>query len=100
MQLGFTPLRTKLPKRMLYQDFAKYGQRLKTLNEYLDAQRPEGIRGLWVDGRNANAWWTFWTVIVVGIVTIGLTLVSLAVSIIQTVYTYRGFQLQSGQPAV
>ncbi|PYH83215.1 hypothetical protein BO82DRAFT_332066 [Aspergillus uvarum CBS 121591] len=37
-----------------------FGPRLRKLKTYLDAQQPKTLKQLWVDRRDARAWWTLW----------------------------------------
>ncbi|RAH86145.1 hypothetical protein BO86DRAFT_139826 [Aspergillus japonicus CBS 114.51] len=37
-----------------------FGPRLRRLKTYLDTQQPKTLKQLWVDRRDARAWWTFW----------------------------------------
>ncbi|KAK0725852.1 hypothetical protein B0H67DRAFT_480498 [Lasiosphaeris hirsuta] len=58
--------------------FPAFGSRLLTLQHYMIAQSPNSIKALWYDRRDIHRFWNFWAVIILG----GLSLI---LSIIQTV---------------
>ena len=101
LHLGQTAYDSELPLSgvVSFRMFPSCGKRLKTLKQYMDLQKPTGLRSLWHDARNIHAWWTFWIVILVGIVTIVLAIASVAVAVLQTVVAYRGLELQADSAA-
>ncbi|GKZ29752.1 hypothetical protein AbraIFM66950_006379 [Aspergillus brasiliensis] len=40
--------------------YAYFGPRLRRLKTYLDNQQPTTLKQLWVDRRDARAWWAYW----------------------------------------
>ena len=80
--------------RFRYDEFPVWGVRILALKLYMDQQRPSGLRGLWHDTRNIHAWWTFWAVLVFGVATLILTLISIGVSVAQTVASFKALELQ------
>lgn len=76
-----------------YAQFPIFETRLRQLRHYMDNQKPRGFRQLWVDRRDSLNYYTFWGVIIIGVLTILLALVSLAVSIAQAVASFRALDL-------
>ena len=76
-----------------YAQFPIFETRLRQLRHYMDNQKPRGFRQLWVDRRDSLNYYTFWGVIIIGVLAILLALVSLAVSIAQAVASFRALDL-------
>lgn len=70
-------------ERITYLEFPCYYQRLKELRDYMDSRQPRGLRALWRDRRNTNAYYTFWLVTIFGGCGVFLGLFTLVVAIIQ-----------------
>jgi hypothetical protein len=70
-------------------DFLLFETRLRQLRHYMDEQKPRGFRQLWKDNRDSLNYYTFWGVIVFGGLSVLLALFSLAVSVAQTVASFR-----------
>ena len=68
-----------------------FDEQLRMVKTLMDGKKPRTLVQLWRDARDTTSWWTFWTVIGFGAITIFLALSSLIVSIIQTVGTYRAY---------
>lgn len=66
-------------------DFPMFGTRLAKLQEFTLRQQPSRLRDLWRDRRNPLQWYTFWAVLIVGGLSIFLTLLQLLVGIAQLV---------------
>ncbi|KAI4185605.1 MAG: hypothetical protein LQ348_004347 [Seirophora lacunosa] len=71
--------------KLSYSSFPHYEHRIRELRAYMDSQQPKGLRALWRDRRNSYTFYTFWLVILIGIVTVVLAVGSLATSIAQTI---------------
>ena len=69
----------------LYERYPVFGDRLRILVAYMDSQKPGGLRGLWYDKRDEGAWFTFWAVLWIGGISLLIALLSLGVSVLQTV---------------
>ncbi|EAQ84208.1 predicted protein [Chaetomium globosum CBS 148.51] len=57
------------PEKVLYSaesDFPAFGNRLLTLQRYINSQSPNSIKALWYDRRDTHRFWTFWAVIFFG----------------------------------
>ena len=76
-----------------YSRFPIFETRLRQLRNYMDNQKPRGLRQLWIDKRDSANYYTFWGVITIGVLTIFLALVSLAVGIIQAWASVRALDL-------
>ena len=74
---------------LAYSDFPGFESRLRELRAYMDSCRPTGIRGLWRDNRDSLNYYTFWGVIIFGLASVLLALLSLAVSTAQTVASFK-----------
>ncbi|KAL8922780.1 MAG: hypothetical protein Q9172_003414 [Xanthocarpia lactea] len=70
-------------ERITQLEFPFYYQRLKELRSYMDSRQPRGLRALWRDRRNTNAYYTFWLVIIFSGLGVLLGFGTLAVAIIQ-----------------
>jgi hypothetical protein len=79
-----------------YDQFPLFEARLRQLRYYMDEQKPRGLRRLWKDNRDSLNYYTFWGVIIFGGLRVLLALFSLAVSIAQTVVSFRVLE---GSPA-
>ena len=73
-----------------------FENRVRILKAYMDMQKPSGLRALWRDKRDSGQWYTFWLVSIIGGIGILLALASLAVSIAQTVASFRALNIQPG----
>lgn len=80
-------------KQLDYRDFWVYRERIRILREYMDDRKPRDFWGLVYDRRNTLQYYTFWSVIAVGLLSILLGLMSLAVGIAQAVFAYRALNL-------
>ena len=66
-------------------DFPMFGQRLAKLQEFNLRQQPSKLRDLWRDRRNPLQWYTFWAVLIVGSLSLILTLFQLIVAVAQLI---------------
>ncbi|KAI1737182.1 hypothetical protein F4680DRAFT_468382 [Xylaria scruposa] len=66
-------------------DFPLFGQRLVKLQTFSRRQQPSKLTDLWRDRRDTLQWYTFWAVLVVGGLSILLSVLQLSVSIAQLV---------------
>ena len=66
-------------------DFPMFGQRLAKLQEFNLRQQPSKLRDLWRDRRNPLQWYTFWAVLIVGSLSLLLTLLQLIVALAQLI---------------
>jgi hypothetical protein len=74
---------------LLYSQFPLFETRLRQLRHYMDSQKPRGLRQLWKDNRDSLNYYTFWGVIIFGVLSVVLAMFSLAVSVAQTVAAFR-----------
>ena len=72
-----------------YADFGPFEDRLRELKTFLDSWKPRTLRQLWKDARDATSWWSFWLVVLFGCLGTLLAFASLAMSIAQTVGTFK-----------
>ncbi len=70
-------------------DFPLFGHRLAKLQDFTLRQHPSKLTDLWRDRRNPLQWYTFWAVLIVGGVSMLLSLVQVGVSIAQLVVSIR-----------
>jgi hypothetical protein len=76
-----------------YAQFPVFETRLRQLQHYMGSQKPRGLRQLWKDNRDSLNYYTFWGVIVFGLLSVFLAFFSLAVSVAQTVASFRALEL-------
>lgn len=69
--------------------FPIYEHRLLALRLFMDQQTPRTLQQLWQDNRDSLAFYTFWGVIIFGGVSVILAAFSLALSVAQTVASYK-----------
>lgn len=72
-----------------YASFPTFETRLRQLRHYMDSQKPRGILQLWKDKRDTLNYYTFWGVIIFGSLSIFLAFFSLAVSVAQTIASFK-----------
>ncbi|KAK3321972.1 hypothetical protein B0H66DRAFT_185456 [Apodospora peruviana] len=89
MEFHAQSLANRIPVIQRFDSYPIFGDQLRMLKAYMDAQKPGGIVGLWRDNRDSMAWYTFWAVVFVGSLSLVLSFLSLIVSIAQT---YSSFQ--------
>ncbi|KAF1835674.1 hypothetical protein BDW02DRAFT_567712 [Decorospora gaudefroyi] len=77
----------------LYSDYPTFATRLRELEFYLNNQKPRNLRQAWQDRRDTVGYFTFWSVIFVGVATIVLALISIAISTAQTVATFQALNV-------
>ncbi|KAI5776469.1 hypothetical protein EDC01DRAFT_792081 [Geopyxis carbonaria] len=65
---------------LLAKDFPIYGERLLALRLLL---KPTGLRSLWKDKRDSLQWYTFWAVVFLGVLGIGVGVVQVALGAVQ-----------------
>jgi len=78
-----------------YSQFPIFEGRLRHLRLYMDSTKPRGLRELWYDKRDKGTYYTFWGVIVFGISTVVLALLSLVVSVIQAYASFKQLALST-----
>lgn len=83
-----------------YKDFPYFGERLRHLNKILASHKPRSLRELWKDQRDTLSWWTFWLVVVFGIISVLLALGSLVVSAWQLALIYHPVGQQATRASV
>jgi hypothetical protein len=59
----------------------------------MGSQKPRGLRQLWKDNRDSLNYYTFWGVIIFGLLSVFLGFFSLAVSVAQTIASFRALDL-------
>lgn len=67
-------------------DFPILGRRLLRLQAFDERQQPARIRDLWLDRRSTLQWYAFWAVLIIGGLTILLTILQLVVACVQLKY--------------
>ncbi|OJJ42595.1 hypothetical protein ASPZODRAFT_20364 [Penicilliopsis zonata CBS 506.65] len=68
-------------------DFPHFGHRLLVVQQYNLKQQPSRVRDLWRDRRNPLQWYTFWAVLWLGGISTLLSVVQIAIGIVQTYYS-------------
>ena len=88
-----SPLRSRLPERGVYSstiDFPHLGKRLIDLQSYSMDQKPRSLIEVWNDHRDPQQSFTFWAVVIVGGLSISLTLIQTLLVVAQLVFQIRG----------
>lgn len=67
----------------VHEDFPCFGSRLLSLQRFSSRQQPSRVKDLWRDRRNPLQWYTFWAVLVVGGISIVLSILQLLVGVAQ-----------------
>lgn len=80
---------SSLSEMEMYSAYPIFGDRMRELKSYMDKQRPKTFKQLLKDRRDTVGYWAFWAVIVVGGLSIILTLISIAFSSAQTVAAFQ-----------
>ena len=75
-----------------FQNFPRFGARLRELKFYLDNQRPSGWYQMWKDKRDRIQYVTFWAVLIFGSISIALALGSLAAGAAQAAAAFRALK--------
>ncbi|KAJ5611752.1 hypothetical protein N7528_008857 [Penicillium herquei] len=75
-------------------DFPYLAGRLSDLQSYIRSQQPNRLTALWYDRRNLLSWYTFWTVLVFGVVGISCSIIQTILGMIQTVIAWKTYQAQ------
>lgn len=79
-----------------YCQFPTYEHRLRILKAYMTSRKPRTFWEMWKDKRDSVQYYTFKGVIMLGAVSVVLALLSLAVSMAQTVATFQALNFQTG----
>ena len=66
----------------LRQDFPVFRSRISRLHKALSAKRPRSWREIWRDRRDSAGWYTFWTVLVFGAVSILLSFFQVVLQVV------------------
>lgn len=72
-----------------YADFPVFQNRIRRLRNYMDTRKPQTLWELWRDKRDKLTFYTFWGVIIFGGLSVFLGVMSLAVSVAQTVVAFK-----------
>ncbi len=75
-------------------DFPLLADRLSQLQSYISAQQPNKLTALWYDRRNLLSWYTFWAVLIFGVVGIACSIIQTALAVVQTAIAWKAYQAQ------
>ncbi|KAF5874605.1 uncharacterized protein Bfra_004617 [Botrytis fragariae] len=78
-----------------YSNFGMFEDRVRDLRQYMDHQKPHGLRQLLRDSRDALNYYTFMGVIIFGLLTVFLALASFFVSVAQTYAAFKALDMSS-----
>ncbi|KAM0132167.1 hypothetical protein ACHAP3_006605 [Botrytis cinerea] len=78
-----------------YSNFGMFEDRVRDLRQYMDNQKPHGLRQLLRDSRDALNYYTFMGVIIFGLLTVFLALASFFVSVAQTYAAFKALDMPS-----
>ncbi|KAI9647141.1 hypothetical protein NHQ30_003524 [Ciborinia camelliae] len=80
---------------MAYSNFGMFEDRVRELRQYMDSQKPHGLRELLRDSRDALSYYTFMGVIIFGLLTVFLALASFLVAVAQTYAAFKALDMPS-----
>ncbi|TGO58994.1 hypothetical protein BCON_0049g00480 [Botryotinia convoluta] len=78
-----------------YSNFGMFEDRVRDLRQYMDHQKPHGLRQLLQDSRDALNYYTFMGVIIFGLLTVFLALASFFVGVAQTYAAFKALDMSS-----
>lgn len=78
-----------------YSNFGMFENRVRELRQYMDNQKPHGLRQLLRDSRDALNYYTFMGVIIFGLLTVFLALASFLVGVAQTYAAFKALDMPS-----
>ncbi|APA05482.1 hypothetical protein sscle_01g002520 [Sclerotinia sclerotiorum 1980 UF-70] len=89
-------IQTKQNKSTIdYSNFGMFEDRVQELRQYMDSQKPRGLRQLLRDSRDALNYYTFMGVIIFGLLTVFLALASFAVGVAQAYASFKALDMPS-----
>ncbi|OTA54151.1 hypothetical protein K449DRAFT_401205 [Hypoxylon sp. EC38] len=77
------------------EDFPLLGSRLLQLQEFSTRQDPSTLREFWADRRNPFNFWTFWAVLIIGAISILLSIVQCALNFAQVAISATQGRIQA-----
>ena len=75
-------------------DFPLLADRLSELQSYISSQQPNRLTALWHDRRNLLSWYTFWAVLIFGVVGIACSVIQTVLATVQTAIAWKAYQAQ------
>lgn len=78
-------------------DFPIFKDRLKKVQRYMQAIQPNRFRSLWQDRRDLRLWYTIWTVIILGGISIIQTTINIIIAALQLQVAQNSYRLQRQQ---
>ena len=72
-------------------DFPIFAHRLQVIQDDILRQQPNRLSALWNDRRELLRWYTFWAVLVIGIVGLALAIFQCVASALQTIYAIKAY---------
>lgn len=72
--------------------FPIYKERLKRIHDYIDGIQPNRFMSLWHDRRDIRLWYTVWTVIILGVISLVETTIALFLSAAQVDLARKAYQ--------
>ncbi|KAF7872607.1 hypothetical protein EAF04_003525 [Stromatinia cepivora] len=87
-------IQTKQNKSTIdYSNFGMFEGRVQELRQYMDSQKPRGLRQLLRDSRDALNYYTFMGVIIFGLLTVFLALASFVVGVAQAYAAFKALDM-------
>ena len=77
------------PKDRKLEDYHFWRERLETIVEAYDSSEPKALPQWWNDRRNKVQWYTFWTAVLILLLTIVFGLIQSITGILQVYYASR-----------
>ena len=88
------------PVREVYDaeaDFPIFKRRITKIQDYMESIQPNRFMSLWRDRRDLRIWYTIWTVIVLGLISIIQTSIGIALAAAQLQVAIKATQMQVPQ---
>ena len=82
-------------------DFPIFRDRLQKIQDHMKEIQPNRLMSLWRDRRDLRLWYTIWVVIILGVISLIVSIVSMFLSVAQVNFARMAYELQlrQGSPA-
>jgi hypothetical protein len=75
-------------------DFPIFTFHLRKVQEYMAQQQPNKVKAIWQDKMDLRLWYTFWAVVVFGVIGLILSLIQTICTGIQTAFAIKAYREQ------
>ena len=78
-------------------DFPIFKKRLKKIQDYMEGIQPNRFMSVWRDRRDLRLWYTIWVVIILGVISLVVSIISMFLAAIQVNIARTSYELQLRQ---